>query len=72
MKYITMSILTITALLFTACGDEKEVSKSTTTQNSKDSYLGSRVSAIDAAKKSLKESNTRTKEQDKLLDSVRE
>jgi len=71
MKYINIFILSIATLLFAACGEEEKVSTSETIQKSESTYLDSRVDAVEAAKKSLQESNLRVKEQDKLIAEVK-
>jgi hypothetical protein len=71
MKYINILILSTATLLFTACGDEAKESKSETIQKPNTTYLDSRVDAVEVAKKSVKESNERVQEQDKLMEDVR-
>ena len=66
----TLILYTATTLLLTACGEKAKESSSEAVNNPVDTYLDSRVGAIDLAKKSVKESNKRSEEQDKIMESL--
>ena len=62
----------VTVLLLSACGEEKIESTNTENankgmENPVDTYMDSRVSAMDMAKQSVKESNKKVEEQDKAM-----
>jgi len=71
MKTCRIFILcTLTIFLYTGCGEEPKENSPEAIKNPVDTYLDTRVNAIDMAKQSLKESNKRTKEQDKTMESL--
>jgi len=68
MKSIGIFILCTSAiLLLSTCGGETNESKTKTIENPVDTYLDSRVDAIDMAKGSVKESSKRSKEQEEAM-----
>lgn len=71
MKHTNFLIfLTSTLLLLTACGNEEKTSNDESIKNPVNTYLDSRVSAMDLAKVSVKESDKRVKEQDQNIDAL--
>ncbi len=72
MKNSSALILFIVNVFFlNACGEETNESKNkTAVQNPVDTYLDSRINAMDLAKESVKERNKRVEEQDKALESL--
>ncbi len=71
MKNIGIFILCTSAILFlAACGDETKESKAEKVKNPVDTYLDSRVNAIDMAKESVKESNKRVDERNKAMEAL--
>jgi len=66
----TLIIYTTIVLLFTACGEEAKENSSKSIKNPVGTYLNNRVDAIDMAKQSVKESNERSKAQDKMIESL--
>ncbi len=63
----TLILYTLTILLLSACGNEAKENNTKTMTNPVDTYLDSRVDAMDLAKKSLEESNKRSTAQDELM-----
>ena len=60
--------MAITVLfILSACGDENKESKTETFQNPVDTYMDSRVDAMENAKAAVAESNKRTKEQEDTI-----
>lgn len=62
----------VTVLLLSACGEERTESSNTENankgmENPVDTYIDSRVNAMDMAKQSVKESNKKVEEQDKAM-----
>ena len=71
MKHTNFLIfLTSTLLLLTACGNEEKTSNDESIKNPVNTYLDSRVSAMDLAKVSVNESDKRVKEQDQNIDAL--
>ena len=72
MKNSSALILFIVNVFFlNACGEEtKETHNKPAVTNPVNTYLDSRVDAMDLAKKSVKESNKRIEKQDKALESL--
>ena len=66
----TLILYTAIILLLTACGEEPKESSGKAVKTPVGTYLDSRVNAIDMAKKSVKESNKRSKERDKAMESL--
>jgi len=69
-KTITLFACTATALLLASCGEETKESSSKGLENPVDTYMDSRVNAMDMAKQSVNESNKKTKEQDKAMEAL--
>lgn len=61
-------LCTLGFLIFTACEETPKEGCPETVKNPADTYLDSRVDAIDMAKKSLRESNKRVEEQNKAME----
>jgi len=71
MKNSSILIVSILSIFFlTACGDEVKENHNKSVKNPVNTYLDSRVNAMDLAKKSVGESNKRAKEQDKALEAL--
>lgn len=68
----TLLLYTLTVLLLSACSDETKESDTETMQNPVDTYLDSRIDAMDLAKKSLEESNKRNTEQEEQMKALTE
>jgi len=66
----TLILCTLTIFLLNACGEEPKESRAETINNPVDTYLDSRVDAMDMAKRSVKESNKRSEEQNKAMESL--
>ena len=58
---------TITVLLLAACGEDEKESTSRGIENPVDTYMDSRMNAMDMAKQSVKKNNERMEEQDKEM-----
>jgi len=70
-KHHPLILLTLTSFLFIACGeDKKESTTSTTIENPVNTYMDSRLNALDMAKESVKESNIRVEEQNKVMEAL--
>jgi len=73
MKTSIMLLCTaVTVLLLSACGEERTENSNTKNANMAmgnpvDTYMDGRVSAMDMAKQSVKESNKKVEEQDKAM-----
>jgi ABC-type oligopeptide transport system substrate-binding subunit len=66
-----VSLLSTLSLFLSACGEEtKETHNNTTVKNPVNTYLDSRVDALDLAQDSVKKSNKRTEAQDKALEAL--
>jgi hypothetical protein len=63
----TLILFTLTLFLFSACGEGEKDSNTKTMKNPVDTYLDSRVDAMDLANKSLEESNKRHTEQEEQM-----
>lgn len=71
MRHSSVLILFISsALLLTACGEESNKNSDETINNPVNTYLDSRVSAMELAKSSVKENNQHVEEQDKNIDAL--
>ena len=71
-KLNTLILLTLTSFLFIACGEEKkESTTSTTIENPVNTYMDSRLDALDMAKESVKEGNKRVEEQNKAMEALK-
>lgn len=62
---------TLTLFLLGACGEEATDSNTKTMTNPVDTYLDSRVNAMDLAKESLEESNKRNIEQEEQMKALK-
>ncbi len=70
-KYPYTLLLVIGALLFlAACGDKAEEKQRETFKDPVDTYIESRVNAIESAKSVVQESNKRTKEQEEAMEAL--
>jgi hypothetical protein len=58
-------------LLLNACGDEVKESHTQTMTNPVDTYLDSRVTAMDLAKESIEESNKRNTKQGEQMEALK-
>ncbi|BAF73231.1 hypothetical protein [Sulfurovum sp. NBC37-1] len=68
MRTITqLSMALATLFVLTACGDEGKETKTETFKNPVDTYMDSRVNAMDDAKAAVAESNNRNKEQEDAM-----
>jgi len=56
--------------VFSACGEEHKENKTETFKNPVDTYMDSRVDAMENAKAAVAESNKRTKEQDDAMQAL--
>lgn len=66
-KQIKLICCVSALFMFNACGQETKENSHTDMENPVDTYMDSRVNAIDMAKQSAKESNHQTEEQDKAM-----
>ena len=71
-KNIIFIFCTVTVLLLTACGEETKESSSKGIENPVDTYMDSRMDAMDMAKQSVNESNKRMEEQNKAMKALLE
>lgn len=69
---IIIIFCTATVLLLTACGEETKESSSKGIENPVDTYMDSRVHAMDMAKQSVKKNNQQMEEQDKAMKALLE
>ena len=67
----TLILYAFTTLLLNSCGDEVKESGTNTMTNPVDTYLDSRVNAMDLAKESIEESNNRNTEQEEQMKALR-
>lgn len=71
MRHSNVFVLFTSSILFlTACGEETNKNNDGTIANPVNSYLDSRVSAMELAKSSIKESNQRIETQNKNIDTL--
>ena len=69
----SLLILTLTPFLLASCGEEtkeRTATKSVGSSNPVDSYVDSRLNALDMAKDSVKQSNQKVKEQNKAMEAL--
>lgn len=66
----TLILFTLTLFLFGACGEEATDNNTKTMKNPVNTYLDSRLDAMDLAKDSLEESNNRNAEQEGLMNTL--
>ncbi len=71
-KNIIFIFCTVTVLLLTACGEETKESSSKGIENPVDTYMDSRMDAMDMAKQSVNESNNRIEKQNKAMKALLE
>jgi len=74
MKKNNTIFLIALAFTFVACGSsqsDEQVDKESVKKVDTDTYLGSRVNAIDLANKALEENSKRVAEQNKLLEKIK-
>jgi len=64
---IILLFTTVSILLLSACGEETTENSTKGIQNPVDTYMDSRVNAMDMAKQSVKDSNKKVEEQDKAM-----
>lgn len=69
-KHTKLLLLSLTSLLFISCGDDKSESQTKSIENPVDTYMDSRVHAMDMAKESVKESNKRAEDQNKAMEAL--
>lgn len=69
-KLFTLTTLILFTLLFNACGEKMTESTETKTNTPADSYLDSRVNALNMAKESAKKSNEAVDKQNKMLEQL--
>lgn len=69
-KHIKLIFFSITSLLLIACGEDQNSSNTKTIENPVNTYMDSRINAMDMAKKSVKESNKRVNEQNKAMETL--
>ena len=68
-RHNTLLLLALSSLLFLACGeDKKETPTSNSIVNPVNTYMDSRLNALDMAKESVKESNKRVEEQNEAME----
>ena len=67
---IQLSMAIMVLLILSSCGNEKKESKTETFQNPVDTYMDSRVNAMENAKAAVAESNKRTKEQEDAMQTL--
>ena len=73
MKNNIISVFCIaTVLLLGACGEETKENASKSMENPVDTYMDSRMDAMDMAKQSVNESNNRIEEQNKAMKALLE
>jgi PBP1b-binding outer membrane lipoprotein LpoB len=68
MKYVYVLSLCAIALFFTACSDKPKEAEKKAVENPAEAYLDSRTDAMSLAKKSVRQSNKRTQEQEKTAE----
>jgi len=66
-KNIIFIFCTTTVLLLAACGEETKERANKGIKNPVDTYMDSRMNAMDMAKESVKESNKQVDEQNKAM-----
>ena len=69
-KPIIFITCTALILLLSSCGEETTETSSKGIENPVDTYMDSRVNAMDMAKQSVKESNKKTEEQNKAMEAL--
>jgi len=71
MKQQIKLVFCVSALfIFSGCGEETTETSSKGIENPVDTYMDSRVNAMDMAKQSVKESNKKTEEQNKAMEAL--
>lgn len=70
-KHYIYILIGATSLLLAACGESQDNSSSSKgIENPVDTYMDSRVSAMDLAKESVKNSNKKVDEQNKAMEAL--
>ena len=70
-KHYKFILISSTSLLLIACGEsQNESSSSKAIENPVNTYMDSRVSAMDLARESVKESNKKVDEQNKAMEDL--
>lgn len=70
-KHYKFILISTTSLLLIACREKQnDSSKSQSVENPVNTYLDSRVSAMDLARKSVKESNKKVDEQNQAMEAL--
>ena len=69
---IIIIFCTVTVLLLTACVEETKESSGKGIQNPVDTYMDSRVNAMDMARQSVKKENQRMEEENKAMKALLE
>ena len=69
---IIIIFCTATVLLLTACGEETKESSSKGIENPVDTYMDSRMNAMDLAKQSVQKTNQRMEEENKAMKALLE
>ena len=71
-KNIIFIFCTVTVLLLTACGEETKESSSNGIENPVDTYMDSRMNAMDMARQSVKKNNKRMEKENKAMKALLE
>ncbi|MCD6212829.1 MAG: hypothetical protein J7J02_07605 [Sulfurovum sp.] len=71
-KNIIFIFCTVTVLLLAACGEETKKSSAKGIENPVDTYMNSRMDAMDMARQSVKKNNKQMEEQDKAAKALLE
>lgn len=69
-KHTKLILFSITSLLLIACGEDQNGSNAKTIENPVNTYMDSRINAMDMAKESVKKSNKRVNEQNKAMEAL--
>ena len=73
MKKSSIFILSVASILvFVSCGEETKESSSKGIENPVDTYMDSRMNAMDLAKQSVKKTNQRMEEENKAMKALLE
>jgi hypothetical protein len=71
-KNIIFIFCTVTVLLLAACGEETKESSTKGIENPVDTYMDSRVNAMDLARQSVEKNNQRMEEENKAMKALLE
>ncbi len=66
-KNIIFIFCTVTVLLLAACGEKTKENSSNGIENPVDTYMDSRMNAMDMARQSVEKNNKQMEEQDKAM-----